>query len=106
MPNKSRKITYCMSWVHKFDFTVDEEKGRLNPSRDKILRQAPQKERWPSSCVTPARAYTYYIERFSLTSRIDGITTNIHTHIITYPTKKMPSSELGIYVRVSKQPSG
>ena len=28
----------------KFDFAVDEGKGRLNPSRDKKLRQAPQKE--------------------------------------------------------------
>ena len=28
----------------KFDFTVDEGKERLNPSREKKLRQAPQKE--------------------------------------------------------------
>ena len=28
----------------KFDFTVDEGKGRPNPSRDKKSRQAPQKE--------------------------------------------------------------
>ena len=34
-----------MSWEHtKFDFAVDEENGRLNLSRDKKLRQAPQKE--------------------------------------------------------------
>ena len=32
MPNKRRTIN---SWVYKFDFTVDEGKGRLNPSRDK-----------------------------------------------------------------------
>ena len=31
----------------RFDFTVDEGKGRLNPSRDKKLRQAPQKEGGP-----------------------------------------------------------
>ena len=31
--NKCRTI---YSWVHKkIDFTVDEQKGRLNPSRDK-----------------------------------------------------------------------
>ena len=28
----------------KFDFTVDEGKGRLNAARDKKLRQAPHKE--------------------------------------------------------------
>ena len=34
-----------MSWVHKVDFfPVDEEKGRLNPSRAKKVRQAQQKE--------------------------------------------------------------
>ena len=33
-----------MLWVHKFDFTVDEGKELPNPSRDKKLRQAPQRE--------------------------------------------------------------
>ena len=43
MPNKWRTI---ISWVlhTTVDFTVDEGKGRLNSSRDKKLRQAPQKE--------------------------------------------------------------
>ena len=40
MPNGWRTIK---SLVHKFDFTVDEGKERLNPSREK-LRHAPQKE--------------------------------------------------------------
>ena len=45
----------------KFGFTLDEGKGRLNPSRDKEIRQAPLKEGpvWPSSCVTPAGASTH-----------------------------------------------
>ena len=30
---------------------------------------------WPSSCVTPADAFTYYTERWSLTSRINGMIT-------------------------------
>ena len=45
----------------EFDFTVDGGKGRLNPSRDKKLRQAPLMKGapvWPSSCVTPAGAST------------------------------------------------
>ena len=64
----------------KFDFTVDEGKGCLNPSREKTLRQALQKEDgeinhvWLSSCVTLAGAST------SLTSRINGMATRTHTH--------------------------
>ena len=70
----------------KFDFTVDEEKGRLRPSRDKKSRQAPQKEGkilvWPSSWVPPAGASTYYTEKCSLPSRMNGMTThNTHTCI-------------------------
>ena len=49
----------------KYDFTIDEGKGRVNPSRDQKLRRAPPEERWrkkqnkapvvwPSSCVAPA----------------------------------------------------
>ena len=30
---------------------------------------------WSSSCVTPADAFTYYTERWSLTSRINGMIT-------------------------------
>ena len=33
-----------MSGYTKFDVTVDEGRGRLNPSRDKKIKQAPQKE--------------------------------------------------------------
>ena len=40
--NKKR-LELCRGYT-KFDFTVDEGKGRLNPSRDKKVRQAPQKE--------------------------------------------------------------
>ena len=63
-----------MSSYTKFDLTVDEGNGGLNPSdsRDKKIGQAPQKEGgelneqnikspvWPSSCVTPAGTSTYY----------------------------------------------
>ena len=70
----------------KFDFTVDEGKERLNPSRDKKLRQASQKEggerekkKRSSSGVKPAGASAYYTERCSLTSRINGMTTHTHT---------------------------
>ena len=41
-PNKWRTILSC---VNKIDFTVDEGKGRLNPSRDKKLRQAPPQKK-------------------------------------------------------------
>ena len=58
----------------KFDFTVDERKGRLNPSRDKNYgkhrRRKAEKFR-----VTPSGAST------SLTSRINGMTTHTHTHV-------------------------
>ena len=71
----------------KVDFKVDEAKERLNPSRDKILRQAPQKEGGekktavrPSSCVTPANASTYFTERCSLTSRINGMLLLLSSH--------------------------
>ena len=41
------------SWVHKFNFMVGEGKGRLNLSRDKKLRQAPQKEGGTILCDLP-----------------------------------------------------
>ena len=68
----------------KFDFTVDEGKGRLNPSRDKKLRQAPQKEggeKQTNSCVAlllcdPGWCVHILTERCSLTFRINEMTTN------------------------------
>ena len=45
MPNKLLIVENDYSRRYtKFDFTVDEGKERLNPSRDKKIRQAPQKE--------------------------------------------------------------
>ena len=56
----------------KFDFTVDEGKGRLNPSRDKCKHR---RRKAKKSFATPAGAST------SLASRIDGMTTQTHrTH--------------------------
>ena len=49
----------------KFDFTVDEGKERLNPSRDKNSGKH-RRRKVEKSCVTPAGAST------SLTSRING----------------------------------
>ena len=61
----------------KCDFTVDERKGRLNPSRDKNEGKH-RRRKVEKSCVTPADAST------SLTSRINGITTHTHnTHTRT-----------------------
>ena len=74
-----------MSWVNKFDFTVDEGKGWLSPSRDKKLRQAPQskvkKRRKKKSGVAflqcdPGWYFHILTERCSRTSRINGITEN------------------------------
>ena len=64
-----------MSWVHKkIDFTVDEGKGRLDPSRDKKLRQAPQKEGF----LLCDSGWCVHIltEMCSLTSRISWMATN------------------------------
>ena len=59
----------------KFDFTDDEGKGRLNPSRDKNKGRH-RKRKVEKSCVTPAGAST------SLTSRIVNVmTTHTHTYI-------------------------
>ena len=64
-----------MSWVHKFDSTVDEGKGRLIPSRDKKLRQAPQKEGGEILCdLPPGRCIQMFTERCSLTFRMNGTT--------------------------------
>ena len=59
MPNKWRTIN---SWVHKFDFTVDEGKGWLNPSRDEIQGKH-RKRKMEKSCVTPAGASTSLMSR-------------------------------------------
>ena len=40
MPTSGERLCHGCT---KFDFTVDEGEGRLNPSLDKKLRQAPQK---------------------------------------------------------------
>ena len=57
----------------KFDFTVDEGKKRLNPSREKNKYKY-RRRKVEKSCVTPAGTST------SLTSRINGMTTHTHTH--------------------------
>ena len=60
-----------MSWVHKTDFTIDEGKGRLNPSREK------------KACVTfllcdPDWCVHILTERCSPTSRINRLATSKH----------------------------
>ena len=65
----------------KFDLTVDEGKGRLNLSRDRKLRHAPQKKKKKNSGVAfllcdPGWCVHILTERCSLTSRINGMTTN------------------------------
>ena len=52
MPNDRRTI---LSLVHKkFDFTVDEGKERLNPSREKNEGTHRRRKVDEKSCVTPA----------------------------------------------------
>ena len=51
MPNGWRTIR---SLVHKFDFTVDEGKEWLNPSREKNQGTHRRKKVDEKSCVTPA----------------------------------------------------
>ena len=51
MPNKWRTIK---SFVHKFDFMVDEGKERLNPSREKNKGTHRRSKVVAKSCVTPA----------------------------------------------------
>ena len=52
----------------KFDFVVDEGKGRLNPSHVKNYGKH-RRRKVEKSCVTPASPST------SVTSRINGMTT-------------------------------
>ena len=59
----------------KSDFTVDEEKGRLNPSRDQKLRQAPRKEGGEILC-DPA----WCVHKFDVQNR-NGMTTHIHNTV-------------------------
>ena len=61
MPNKWRT-----SNSQKFDFTVDEGKERLNPSREKNLGEHRRRKVDEKSCVTSAGTST------SLTCRING----------------------------------
>ena len=73
MPNKWRTIN---SWVHKIDFTVDEGLGRLNPSRDRTLRQAPQKVE--ISCVAFLLCDPgWCVHKSDVQNKWDG---NTHTH--------------------------
>ena len=51
MPNKWRTIK---SLVHKFDFTVDEGKEQLNPSREKNKSTYRRRKVDEKSCSTPA----------------------------------------------------
>ena len=75
-------ILYCILLrtgifpTSKFDSTVDEGKGRLNPSRHKNEGKH-RGRKVEKSCVTPAGTST------SLTSRINGMTTHTHTHTHT-----------------------
>ena len=61
----------------EFVFMVDERKKRLNPSgeknKGKYRRRKVENPVWPSSYVTLAGAST------SLASRMNGVTTHIHT---------------------------
>ena len=66
--NRSWNINLCK----KFDFTFDEGKGGLNPSRDKNQGEH-RRRKVEKSCVTPADAST------TLTSGINGMTTQ-HPH--------------------------
>ena len=57
------------------------QKGQVNPSRDKKVRQAPQKEGGENFCVAfslcdPGGCVHIFTDKCSLTSRIDGMTTN------------------------------
>ena len=58
------------------DFTVDEGKERLNPSREKNKGVHRRRKVDEKSCVTPAGTST------SLTSRIYGMKTHTHTTYI------------------------
>ena len=81
--------TICSCGYTKFDFTVDEGKGRLNPSRDKNEGKH-RKRKVEKSCVTSACAST------SLTSRINGMTTHARTHSVL--TKALDTSTPFLFV--------
>ena len=70
LPNKRRTIK---SLLHKFDFTIDEGKKRLNPSRGKTQGEH-RRRKVEKSFVTPACTST------KLTPRINGMTAHTHTH--------------------------
>ena len=86
LPNKGRTIK---SLLHKFDFTVDEGKERLNPSRGNNQGKH-RRRKVEKSCVTPACTST------KLTPRINGMTA--HTHIHTrVSTKKVVTGYTVVY---------
>ena len=75
----------------KFDFTVDEGKGRLSPSRDRNKGRH-RRRKVEKSCVTSAGAST------SPTFRINEMTTHTHRHVLHFnyrlpipPTATLPS---------------
>ena len=78
-PHHARQVEndYFAREYTKFDFTVDEGKERLNPSRDenegKHCRRKVEK-----LCVTPVGA------SISLTSRKNRMTTHTHTHTVPF----------------------
>ena len=75
MPDKWRTIK---SWVYtKFDFTVDEGKIRLNPSRDENQGKH-RRRKVDKSCVTFLLCDPGWST--SLTSGINGMTIHTHTH--------------------------
>ena len=75
MPNKwSRERLVYVVGTQIFDSTVDERNGRLNPSRDKKVRQAPQKEGF----LLCDSGWCVHIltDRYSLKSTINWMATN------------------------------
>ena len=87
MPNKWRIL---IRGCTKFDFTVDEGNGLLNPSREKKSEGTHRRRKVEKSYATPAGASTS-----SLTSRINGMTTQ-HTHTLPLPLRFAPSARLTV----------
>ena len=75
MPNKwsGERLVYVVG-TQIFDSTVDEGNGRLNPSRDKKVRRAPQKEGF----LLCDSGWCVHIltDRYSLKSTINWMATN------------------------------
>ena len=64
----------------KFDLTIDEGEGWLNPSRDKNEGKLRRRKVDEKSCVTFLLCETPTGASTSLTSRINGMTTQCITH--------------------------